>query len=232
MVYSPSENVSVLKYTKQLGGLYTTIRDRSTPRQEFRFAADRIIYNLVEEALNLLPTRPKKVITPLGEEFEGAEFEGKICAVPIMRAGLAMANAVEQVCPNIRIGTTLIQRDEETAEPIEHYAKLPRDISKRYVLLLDPMLATGGSAERAINRLMGNGVKEPKIIFVNLISCPEGLQRLEDRCSQIQIVTGVIDKGLNGRKYIVPGLGDFGDRYFGTDEKHTNRRRKRSTVKV
>jgi len=118
---------------------------------------------------------------------------------------------------SVRIGKILIQRDEETAEARLLYSKLPPDIADRYCLLLDPMLATGGSVLCAIEVLLQAGVSPHHIIFVNLVACPEGLSNLQSRFPQIRIVTGVVDEGLNEQKYIVPGLGDFGCRYFGTD---------------
>lgn len=117
----------------------------------------------------------------------------------------------------MRLGKILIQRDEETALPKLFYVKLPHDIGQRYVFLLDPMLATGGSAIMAIDSLKERGVTADRIIFVNLVSCPEGLTNLFRAHPQIKVVTAAIDEGLNERSYIVPGLGDFGDRYFGTN---------------
>jgi len=133
-----------------------------------------------------------------------------------MRAGEAMEKALREVCKKIRIGKILIQRDEETAKPNLIYSKLPRDVSGRFILLLDPMLATGGSVCKAIEVLKEKGIKEDKIIFINLISCPEGIKKLNKEFPKVRIITGVIDKKLNSNAYIIPGLGDFGDRYFGT----------------
>jgi uracil phosphoribosyltransferase len=211
-------NIHVLNYTPQLKVLYTLIRDKQTSREDFIFYSDRIIRLLVEEALNLLPIKDKKILTPTGENFNGADFLGKICAVSIIRAGESMEKAVRQVCEDIRIGKILIQRDEKTAKPLLFYSKLPEDIAKRYVLLLDPMLATGGSVCKAIEVLKEKGVSEDKIIFVNLISCPEGIKKVTKEFFKVKIITGFIDKKLNDRAYILPGLGDFGDRYFGTND--------------
>ncbi|PIN70053.1 uracil phosphoribosyltransferase [Candidatus Woesearchaeota archaeon CG11_big_fil_rev_8_21_14_0_20_43_8] len=207
----------VLPYTPQLQGLYTIIRDKTTRRDDFRFYADRIIRLLIEEGLNFLPIEEKRVVTPTGSDFKGAVFRGEICAVSIVRAGESMEHAVKEVCKRVRIGKILIQRDEETAEPILFYSKLPPDLKKRYVLLLDPMLATGGSACKAIEVLKDVGVAEEKIIFVNLIACPEGIKRLTSEHPEVKIITGFIDKELNEKAFILPGLGDFGDRYFGTE---------------
>ena len=210
------KNLIVLKQTKQLKALYTIIRNRETKREDFIFYSDRIIRILVEEGLNFLPTKPKRIVTPTDSKFVGQEFVGKICAVSIVRSGEAMEKAVREVCKKVRIGKILIQRDEKTAEPKLYYSKLPDDIGKRFVLLLDPMLATGGSVCKAVEVLKQNDVKEERIIFINLISCPEGIKKLTSNFPKVKIITGVIDKKLNNKVFILPGLGDFGDRYFGT----------------
>jgi uracil phosphoribosyltransferase len=210
------KNLKVLNYTPQLNALYTFIRDKNTKRKDFIFYSDRIIRLLIEEGLNLLPIKKKEITTPTGERFIGAEFLGKICAVSIVRAGEAMEKAVREVCEDIRIGKILIQRDEKTAKPSLYYSKLPKGIQNRYVLLLDPMLATGGSVCKAIEVLKENKISEDKIIFINLISCPEGIKKLTAEFPKVSIITGFVDKELNSRAYILPGLGDFGDRYFGT----------------
>jgi uracil phosphoribosyltransferase len=207
-------NLTLLPQTRQLIALMTKIRDCKTKRGEFRFYAKRIIRPLVEKGLELLPTNEKVVITPTGEEFLGREFEGRICGVSIMRAGESMEEALQDVCKNIRIGKILIQRDEETAQPKLMYEKLPRDIKHRHVLLLDPMLATGGSAICAINLLKEKDVKVEKIIFINLISCFQGIDNVFQAHPQIRIVTAAVDPVMNEKMYIVPGLGDFGDRYY------------------
>ncbi len=211
------KNLYTLEYTPQLKVLYTTIRDKNTIRKEFIFSSDRIIRLLIEQSLNLLPIKNRKITTPTDSKFDGAQFGGKICAVSIMRAGESMEKVLGQICPDIRIGKILIQRDEETAEAKLFYSKLPPDITQRHVLLLDPMLATGGSVCKAIEVLKERGIKEEKIIFVNLISCPEGIKKLTSQFPNIKIVTGFIDTKLNSKSYILPGLGDFGDRYFGTN---------------
>lgn len=216
MTLQKKQNVYVLEETPQLKVLYTVIREKSTRRNEFIFFADRIIRILVEEGLNLLPIKQKNIKTFMGLPFDGSEFEGKICAISILRAGDAMVNAVREVCKTIRIGKILIQRDEKTAEPKLYYEKLPKGIAERYVLLLDPMLATGGSACTAIEILKKRGVKEKSIIFLNLISCPEGIKKITEKFPNLKIVTGYIDEKLNDKAFILPGLGDFGDRYFGT----------------
>lgn len=210
-------NVHVLEHNTQLKALYTIIRDKDTKRDDFVFFSERIIRLLVEYALSLLPVKSKTVTTPAGHDYKGFVFKGGVCAVSIVRAGEAMEKVVRDVCPNIRLGKILIQRDEKTAKPQLYYCKLPRDVSKRYVLLIDPMMATGGSLCKAIETLKKHRVKEENIIFINMITCPNGINKVRKTYSKIKIVTGTIDKGLNSEAFIIPGLGDFGDRYFGTN---------------
>jgi len=203
--------------TSQLRTLMTIIRDKNTKRNDFIFYSDRINRLLVEAGLNCLPTREKVVETRTGETYIGSEFVGKICAVPIIRAGLSMQNVIREVAKKIRIAHILIQRDEETAKPIFFKDWLPDDIESRYVLILDPMLATGGSANETIKSLKLKGVTEEKIIFINLVAAPEGIEAVFAAYPNIRIITAEVDEGLDANAYIVPGLGDFGDIYFGTD---------------
>ncbi|KAF9236420.1 uracil phosphoribosyltransferase-domain-containing protein [Melanogaster broomeanus] len=211
MAAAPTET-SHKKQANLPPSLYTIIRDKTTSRGDFLFYSDRIIRLLVEEGLNHLPVVPKTVQTPTGSTYEGVGFEGRICGVSILRAGEAMEAGLREVCRSVRIGKILIQRDEETALPKLFYSKLPEDISSRYVLLLDPMLATGGSAMKAVEVLREHGVPEERIIFINLIAAPEGLQAFCTKFPGLRVITGWIDKGLNEKAYIIPGLGDFGER--------------------
>ncbi|KAJ1736049.1 Uracil phosphoribosyltransferase, synthesizes UMP from uracil [Coemansia biformis] len=207
-----------LPQTHQLKALMTIIRDRATKRGDFVFYSDRVIRLLVEEGLNYLPVVAKEVTTPMEVPFQGVAFEGRICGVSIMRAGESMEQGLRDVCTSVRIGKVLIQRDERTAQPKLYYSKLPRDISDRWVLLLDPMLATGGSASKCVEVLLEAGVREERILFINLICAPEGALAMLNKFSKMQIVTAEIDEGIDDRKFILPGLGDFGDRYFGTED--------------
>jgi len=210
------DNVHVLKQTPQLIALLTMIRDTNTSRADFIFYSNRIIRLLVEEGLNHLPVVEHTVSTPLGPTYQGVKFEGKICGVSIMRAGEAMEQALRECCRSVRIGKILIQRDEETAKPRLFYEKLPTDIANRWVLLLDPMLATGGSALMAVDVLISKGVPEDHIFFLNLIASPEGARKFAERYPRVRVVTAFVDQGLDKKNYIVPGLGDFGDRYYTT----------------
>ena len=147
-------NLHIVAQTKQLRGIHTVIRDKACERSDFVFQSDRLIRMAVEEALSLLPTEPKEVVTPTGAVYDGLRFSSKICAVSIPRSGDTMEQGIRQVVSDVRIGKILIQRDEHTSKPVLLYSKLPLDIADRIVLLLDPMLATGGSAIRAIEVLL------------------------------------------------------------------------------
>ncbi|EED18429.1 cytosine deaminase-uracil phosphoribosyltransferase fusion protein [Talaromyces stipitatus ATCC 10500] len=208
------ENVHVLPQTPQLIALLTMIRDQNTPRADFIFYSNRIIRLLVEEGLNHLPVVEHTVTTPVGRSYLGVKFQGKICGVSIMRAGEAMEQGLRDCCRSVRIGKILIQRDEETCQPKLFYDKLPADIAQRWVLLLDPMFATGGSATMAVEVLKSRGVPEERILFLNLIASPVGVADFAERFPKLRVVTAFIDQGLDEKKYITPGLGDFGDRYY------------------
>lgn len=207
--------------SNQVKLLHTRIRDASSSREDYVFFADRLIRLIVEEGLNLLPVVSKDVMTPTQVPYHGVEHKQGICGVSIMRAGESMEQALRETCRGVRIGKILIQRDETSKDKAPDarfsYSKVPLDIHERIVFLMDPMLATGGSAMKAVEILIDKyGVKEANIIFLNVVSCPEGLETFTSKFPQVRIVTSAIDEKLNEHKYILPGLGDFGDRYFGT----------------
>lgn len=197
-----NDNVHVLPQTPQLISLLTMIRDKNTGRADFIFYSNRIIRLLVEEGLNHLPVIQHEVTTPVGRTYSGVKFEGKICGVSIMRAGEAMEQGLRECCRSVRIGKILIQRDEETSKPRLYYDKLPEDIKDRWVLLLDPMLATGGSALMAAEVLIKKGVPEDHILFLNLIASPEGAKRFAQQFPKLRIITAFVDQGLNEKKYV------------------------------
>jgi uracil phosphoribosyltransferase len=150
--------------------------------------------------LNHLPVVQHTVTTPLNTTYQGVKFAGNICGVSIMRAGEAMEQGLRDCCRSVRIGKILIQRDEETAKPKLFYDKLPEDIAQRWVLLLDPMLATGGSALMAVDVLKGKGVPEEHILFLNLIASPEGARTFAQQVPKVRVVTAFVDQGLNDKK--------------------------------
>jgi uracil phosphoribosyltransferase len=172
---------------------------------------------LVEAGLDLLPFERHEVSTPVGATYDGLRFTSGLVAVPVMRAGESMEGAVRAVCRGIRVGKVLIQRDRTTKLPQVFHSWLPHDVAGRHVLLLDPMLATGGTAVAAIRVLLDHGVPEPKIVFITLIAAPEGIAAVHRQHPGVRIVTSAIEDGLNQDAYMLPGMGDFGDRFFGTD---------------
>jgi len=209
-------NVYVIQSTFQIRGMHTLIRDQETTTHDFVFYSDRLIRLVVEHGLGHLPFTEKQVITPTGSVYVGADFCKQLCGVSIIRSGESMENALRACCKGIKIGKILIHREGDNGKQLI-YEKLPRDIANRHVLLLDPVLATGNSAVQAIELLIRKGVPESHIIFLNLISAPEGIHMVCQRFPLLKIVTSEIDAGLNDEYRVVPGLGEFGDRYFGTD---------------
>ncbi|KAH7292703.1 hypothetical protein KP509_29G081900 [Ceratopteris richardii] len=210
-------NVYVIQSTYQIRGMHTLIRDQETTKHDFVFYADRLIRLVVEHGLGHLPFTEKQVITPTGSVYTGVDFCKQLCGVSIIRSGESMENALRACCKGIKIGKILIHRDGDNGKQLI-YEKLPRDIANRHVLLLDPVLATGNSAVQAIELLVQKGVPESHIIFLNLISAPEGIHAVCKRFPFLKIVTSEIDAALNEEYRVVPGMGEFGDRYFGTDE--------------
>lgn len=212
-------NLHILAQTRQLRALHTIIRDRAATREDFVFYSGRIIRLLIECALDQLPYAPCSVQTPVGETYEGLRLASPVCGVSVIRAGDSMEGELRAVWPSIRIGKILIQRDKATKLPHLYYSALPHDIAERHVLMLDPMLATGGTALKAIQVLLDHGVAENNIIFINLIAAPEGIAAVRRRHPELPIVTSSVEQRLNQDAYMIPGIGDFGDRYFGTDGK-------------
>jgi uracil phosphoribosyltransferase len=209
--------VHLLPQTNQLRALHTIIRDRDASREDFVLYSGRIIRLLVEAALNLLPFEPDDAQTPVGRTYQGLRLARRMCGVSVARAGESMEAGLRAVCPSVRIGKILIQRDKVTKLPHLYYTALPADIADRQVLLLDPMLATGGTAVAAIQVLRERNVPEESIVFVNLICVPEGISAVTERYPGVRMVTSAIDERLNENAYMMPGIGDFGDRFFGTD---------------
>ncbi|XP_022732925.1 uridine kinase-like protein 3 isoform X2 [Durio zibethinus] len=210
-------NLYVIHSTFQIRGMHTLIRDSQTTKHDFVFYADRLIRLVVEHGLGHLPFTEKQVITPTGSVYTGVDFCKRLCGVSVIRSGESMENALRACCKGIKIGKILIHREGDNGQQLI-YEKLPQDISQRHVLLLDPILGTGNSAVQAISLLIKKGVPESNIIFLNLISAPQGVHVVCKTFPRIKIVTSEIDIGLNEDFRVVPGMGEFGDRYFGTDD--------------
>jgi uracil phosphoribosyltransferase len=192
--------------------ILTRLRDASTEPAQFRALARQLTLLLAVEATRDLPVREHTVQTPL-ETTQGHSLAQPIVAVPILRAGLGMLEAITELFTEVRVGYIGLERDETTAVARAYYCKLP-PIGASRVLLLDPMLATGGSAAQAIEVLLKAGAQD--IVHVCVVAAPEGVRLLNERFPQVRIVAASIDRGLNDRKFILPGLGDFGDRLYGT----------------
>ena len=194
------------------GHLLADLRDAATEPERFRFAARRLATVLVLEATRDLPITPGTVTTPL-QAAPVRRIDGGVVAVPILRAGLGMLEAVTDLLPEVAVGYVGLERDETTLQPTSYYLKVPA-LEGRPVLLLDPMLATGGSATFACDLLKQRGATRLRLVCV--VAAPEGVRRLQEAHPEVGIVTAALDDALNDVGYITPGLGDFGDRLFGT----------------
>lgn len=190
------------------------LRDKTTGTNEFRSLVGEIAMLMGYEALNDLPTEEVEVETPLETCMTEMISGRKMAIVPILRAGLGMVDGILSLVPASKVGHIGLYRDENTHTPVEYYCKLPSPIEERVIVVTDPMLATGGSAIDAISQIKKHGGK--KIKFMCIIAAPEGLEALEKAHPDVQIYVGHLDRQLNSDAYICPGLGDAGDRIFGT----------------
>lgn len=190
------------------------LRSKTTGTKEFRELIKEISMFLCYEAMKDAKLEETEIETPITKMKTAKLNEDNYAFVPILRAGMGMLDGVITVIPNAKIGHIGMYRDEETFEPVNYFFKVPKDIENREVIIIDPMLATGGSANDAIDLLKSKGVK--KIKFLCIISAPEGIKSVNEKHKDVQIYTAHIDEKLNVNKYIVPGLGDAGDRIYGT----------------
>ena len=190
------------------------LRNKNTGTKEFRTLINEIAGLMCYEATRNLPTEEVEVETPIMTAKCRMLSGKKLAIVPILRAGLGMVDAMVDMIPSAKIGHIGLYRDPETHEPVEYYCKLPEDVEHRQVFVVDPMLATGGSAVAAIDFLKKHGCKH--IIMMNIIGCPEGIKTVQDAHPDVEMYLAACDERLNEHAYIVPGLGDAGDRIFGT----------------
>lgn len=211
-VYSVAVSVHLVQHPL-VQDILLSLRDVRTHHEDFRRMAVRISVLLAAEALRTLPTRAATVVTPLGEAA-GQRLAADVVVVPVLRAGLGMLDAILELVPGARVGHIGLQRDEETAVASRYYAKLPPNLADSQVLIIDPMLATGGSAVAALDVLREAGARRVQMICI--VAAPEGIALVERHYPDVEIFTPVVDRGLNERKFILPGLGDFGDRLYGT----------------
>ncbi|WP_087148675.1 uracil phosphoribosyltransferase [Rhodohalobacter halophilus] len=189
------------------------LRNKTTGTDEFRAALGRIATILAYFSLKDLPLRTTTINTPI-TATDGCEIDTEIIVVPILRAGLSLVDAIINFIPDAKVGHLGMYRDEETHNPVDYYSNLPEGLDNGLTLVVDPMLATGGSADDAIGFLKKQGANN--IRFISLISAPEGLERILKKYPDVQIITAAVDEKLNEQAFIVPGLGDAGDRFFGT----------------
>jgi len=224
-------NLELIPSNFQVRGMHTIIRDRDTPANDFVFYADRLLRLVVEAGLGFLPFAEKRVTTPTGAAYVGVDFAKKLCGVSVIRSGESMENALRACCKGIKIGKVLVHRHGDKCTPgpvlatkpdggkeLLVYEKLPKDIADRHVLLMDPILATGNSAVRAIEVLLDRGVAEDRILFLTLVAAPPGIHAICRRFPRLKLVTSEIDEGVDeALGQVTPGVGDFGSRYYGTE---------------
>jgi uracil phosphoribosyltransferase len=190
------------------------LRDKETPTVHFRKLVNELTLLLTYEATKEFPTEPAEIETPL-ERMIAQRIPGKKVAVcPVLRAGLGMLDGVLSLISGARVGFIGLYRDEETLQPVEYYVKLPADLAERDAIVLDPMLATGNSSAAAVATVKAQGARS--VTLVCLVAAPEGIEHLHAEHPDVTIVTAAVDRGLNERGFIVPGLGDAGDRLYGT----------------
>ena len=193
----------------------TLLRKTTTTNKEFRESVEEITMLMCYEALRDLPLEDVEIETPMGK-CTGKQLAAsrKVCVVPILRAGLGLQSGVVNMIPTAKVGHIGLYRDPETLKPVEYYCKMPSDIAERTMLVVDPMLATGGSASAAITMLKEKGAKN--LILMCLVAAPEGVQVINEDHPDVPVYVAAVDDQLNDHGYIVPGLGDAGDRIFGT----------------
>lgn len=212
-MYKNYENVTILDHPL-IKHKISMLRDKNTGTNEFRTIIEEIAMLMGYEALGDLPTEDVEIETPIEKCTTPMIAGRKLAVVPILRAGLGMVGGILALTPSAKVGHIGLCRNEETHEPEEYYCKLPTPIEERVIVVTDPMLATGGSAVAAVNFIKQHGGK--KIKFMSIIAAPEGIDRLMTAHPDIQLYVGQLDRCLNEDAYICPGLGDAGDRIFGT----------------
>ncbi|GAX82816.1 hypothetical protein CEUSTIGMA_g10242.t1 [Chlamydomonas eustigma] len=204
-------NLEVIPSNFQTRGMHTIIRNKDTSKNDFVFYADRLIRLVVEAGLGFLPFVERTVVTPSGRQYVGVDFARKLCGVSVIRSGESMENALRACCQGIKLGKILVHRND--AGDVT-YQKLPADIASRHVLLMDPILSTGHVTIKVIEALLKEGVQENKILFLCIIAAPEGIRRVFDKFPTLKIVTSEIESHVEDEYTVIPGVGNFGDRYF------------------
>jgi uracil phosphoribosyltransferase len=196
--------------------LLTTLRNKETSRDEFRHAAQQLAEIVIFEVADLLPTKEVSIDTPLAPT-QGIAYLHAPILIPILRSGFALLPSSVKYFPQSPIGFVGFKRDEQTTQPRYYYSNIPTIAPHDTVVILDPMLATGGTLNATIRLLKEQGVPEEHIIFVGIIAAKQGVERIHTTFPHVRLILAAIDNELNAQSYIIPGLGDFGDRYFGTE---------------
>lgn len=209
------ENFHVMKHPL-IEHKLTILRDKKTGTKDFRELVNEIARLLAYEVSRDLPLEDIEVETPIMKTTQKTLSGKKVVIVPILRAGLGMVDGILDLIPAARVGHVGLYRDEETMQPVEYFVKMPNNIENRHLYVVDPMLATGGSAIAAIDSLLERGAKLENIKFICIVAAPEGVKALNDAHPGVQIYTAGLDEKLNDSAYIIPGLGDAGDRLYGT----------------
>lgn len=209
-----SKNTHVFNDHALIASKISLLRDENTPSSVFRTLVEEITMLLASDALNHLELKNERVKTPICHTIGKKVAGKKLVLVPIMRAGIAMEPAMKRIVPQARTGFCGVYRDEETLKPHSYFWKMPKDVENREIFILDPMLATGGSIDYAINRLKEIGCKSIHVMCI--IGAPQGVDLIQHNHPEVEMYIAHLDKGLNMKGYIVPGLGDAGDRIFGT----------------
>lgn len=196
--------------------LMTTLRDKNTSRTLFRQTAHKLAHVLAHEAAEQIETKSVNIQTPI-DSAPGKEFKTSIVLVPILRSGITLLPAFLKYFQHATVGVVGLKRDEETAQAHWYYENIPPLTGNEQIIILDPMIATGGTGVETLRKLKEYGVTQNRILFVSIVCAPEGIEAIRSEFPDITIITVAIDSHLNAQKFIVPGLGDFGDRYFGTE---------------
>ncbi|VDM38982.1 unnamed protein product [Toxocara canis] len=210
-------SLHIVQQTPQVRGLHTFIRNRKTSRDEFIFYSERLMRILIENAMNFMPFMAVTVKTPNGQTFSGKRCTAEICGVSIMRAGESMENSLRAVVKDCKMGKILIQTNEKTMEPELYYLRLPKNVQQYKILLMDATVATGAAAMMAIRILLDHDVLEENIILVSLLMAETGVHSLAYAFPKVTLLTTAVDAHINDSYYVIPGMGNFGDRYFGTE---------------
>ncbi|KIW15823.1 uracil phosphoribosyltransferase [Exophiala spinifera] len=207
----------LLPQTQLLSTWMTSLRDQKTDNKRFVEVAQKVAAQLMVHALEFVPTTDREVWTPTSHPYPGCTYTQKLCGVSIWRAGASLEDALRQAYDGpLSFGKILIQRDEKTARPTYLYSKFPSSIQESYVFILEPMLATGGSICKAVQLVLDQGTPEDRIVVVSIMASRTALNNMGASFPSVAVVTASIDQNLSPERYIVPGLGDFGDRFYGT----------------